>query len=83
MRGNWVFASPTTTHTILAVESAMKAVSRAKCAASLSTSSSGPTWPTCQGSRQAAAKPIVVAPVREKKATPLKHLGSLDKLFPR
>ena len=31
----------------------------------------------------AAAKPIVVAPVREKKSAPLKNLGSLDKLFPR
>ncbi len=30
-----------------------------------------------------AAKPIVVAPVREKKTAPLKHLGALDKLFPR
>jgi len=30
-----------------------------------------------------AAKPIVVAPVREKKSTPLKHLGALDKLFPK
>ena len=29
------------------------------------------------------AKPIVVAPVREKKSTPLKNLGALDKLFPR
>ena len=29
------------------------------------------------------AKPIVVAPVREKKTAPLKHLGALDKLFPR
>ena len=31
----------------------------------------------------AAVKPIVVAPVREKKSAPLKNLGSLDKLFPR
>ena len=31
----------------------------------------------------AAAKPIVAAPVREKKSAPLKNLGSLDKLFPR
>jgi len=31
----------------------------------------------------AAAKPIVVAPVREKKNAPLKNLGSLDKLFPK
>ena len=31
----------------------------------------------------AAAKPIIVAPVREKKSAPLKNLGSLDKLFPR
>jgi ATP-dependent helicase HrpA len=30
-----------------------------------------------------AAKPIVVAPLREKKSAPLKHLGALDKLFPR
>jgi len=30
-----------------------------------------------------AAKPIVVAPVRDKKTAPLKNLGSLDKLFPR
>jgi ATP-dependent helicase HrpA len=29
------------------------------------------------------AKPIVVVPVREKKSAPLKHLGGLDKLFPR
>jgi ATP-dependent helicase HrpA len=31
----------------------------------------------------AVAKPMVVAPVREKKSTPLKNLGALDKLFPR
>jgi len=31
----------------------------------------------------AAAKPIVMAPVREKKSAPLKNLGSLDRLFPR
>ena len=30
-----------------------------------------------------ATKPIVVAPVREKKSAPLKHLGALDKLFPK
>jgi len=30
-----------------------------------------------------AAKPIVVAPVRDKKTAPLKNLGALDKLFPR
>ncbi|MEO6875216.1 MAG: DUF3418 domain-containing protein, partial [Opitutaceae bacterium] len=29
------------------------------------------------------AKPIVVAPVRDKKTAPLKNLGALDKLFPR
>ncbi|MDB6170362.1 MAG: hrpA [Verrucomicrobia bacterium] len=33
--------------------------------------------------RLAAAKPIVAAPVTEKKAAPLKNLGALDKLFPR
>jgi ATP-dependent helicase HrpA len=31
----------------------------------------------------AATKPIVVAPVREKKSAPLKNLGALDRLFPR
>ena len=30
-----------------------------------------------------APKPIVAAPVREKKTAPLKNLGALDKLFPR
>ena len=31
----------------------------------------------------AAAKPMVVAPVREKKTAPLKNLGALDRLFPK
>jgi ATP-dependent helicase HrpA len=31
----------------------------------------------------ASPKPILVAPVREKKSAPLKNLGALDKLFPR
>lgn len=35
------------------------------------------------GSAAAVAKPIVTAPVAEKKSAPLKNLGALDKLFPR
>jgi hypothetical protein len=30
-----------------------------------------------------AVTPIVVAPVRAKKSVPIKHLGALDKLFPK
>ena len=34
-------------------------------------------------STPATAKPILAAPVTEKKTAPLKNLGALDKLFPR
>ena len=37
----------------------------------------------CRAEPAAAAKPIVVAPVREKKSAPLKQLSALDRLFPR
>ena len=39
--------------------------------------------PTSPVAPAPAARPIVVAPLKEKKSAPLKNLGALDKLFPR